>query len=177
MNESSCDPTRPRDRGSDVARNVTFGALWRPVRACGLEPGGGPLDDQGEPCSAFLVGSVAPRAILHGLMEAFFERKLGIRFRPSYFPFTEPSAEVDIECVFCSGKGCRVCKQTGWIEVLGCGMVHPNVFKAVGIDAERWTGYAFGMGIERMTMLRYGVNDIRLYFENDLRFLRQFQVG
>ena len=80
------------------------------------------------------------KAILHGLMEAFFERKLGIRFRPSYFPFTEPSAEVDIECVFCSGKGCRVCKQTGWIEVLGCGMVHPNVFKAVGIDSERWTG-------------------------------------
>jgi phenylalanyl-tRNA synthetase alpha chain len=117
------------------------------------------------------------KAILHGLMEAFFERKLGIRFRPSYFPFTEPSAEVDIECVFCSGKGCRVCKQTGWIEVLGCGMVHPNVFKAVGVDAERWTGYAFGMGIERMTMLRYGVNDIRLYFDNDLRFLRQFQVG
>jgi phenylalanyl-tRNA synthetase alpha chain len=117
------------------------------------------------------------KAILHGLMEAFFERKLGIRFRPSYFPFTEPSAEVDIECVFCSGKGCRVCKQTGWIEVLGCGMVHPNVFKAVGVDAERWTGYAFGMGIERMTMLRYAVNDIRLYFDNDLRFLRQFQVG
>jgi phenylalanyl-tRNA synthetase alpha chain len=117
------------------------------------------------------------KAILHGLMEAFFERKLGIRFRPSYFPFTEPSAEVDIECVFCSGKGCRVCKQTGWIEVLGCGMVHPNVFKAVGLDAERWTGYAFGMGIERMTMLRYGVNDARLYFDNDLRFLRQFQVG
>ena len=117
------------------------------------------------------------KAILHGLMEAFFERKLGIRFRPSYFPFTEPSAEVDIECVFCSGKGCRVCKQTGWLEVLGCGMVHPNVFRAVGIDAERWTGYAFGMGIERMTMLRYGVNDSRLYFDNDLRFLRQFQVG
>ena len=117
------------------------------------------------------------KAILHGLMEAFFERKLGIRFRPSYFPFTEPSAEVDIECVFCSGKGCRVCKQTGWLEVLGCGMVHPNVFRAVGIDAERWTGYAFGMGIERMTMLRYGVNDSRLYFDNDLRFLRQFQVS
>jgi phenylalanyl-tRNA synthetase alpha chain len=117
------------------------------------------------------------KAILHGLMEAFFERKLGIRFRPSYFPFTEPSAEVDIECVFCSGKGCRVCKQSGWLEVLGCGMVHPNVFKAVGVDPERWTGYAFGMGIDRMTMLRYGVNDIRLYFDNDLRFLRQFQAG
>jgi phenylalanyl-tRNA synthetase alpha chain len=117
------------------------------------------------------------KAILHGFMEAFFERKLGIRFRPSYFPFTEPSAEVDIECVFCNGAGCRVCKQTGWLEVLGCGVVHPNVFKSVGIDSERWTGYAFGMGIERMTMLRYGVNDIRLYYENDLRFLRQFRAG
>lgn len=117
------------------------------------------------------------KAILHGFMEAFFERRLDIRFRPSYFPFTEPSAEVDIECVFCSGRGCRVCKQTGWLEVLGCGMVHPQVFKAVGVDAERWTGYAFGMGIERMTMLRYGVNDIRLYFDNDLRFLGQFRAG
>jgi phenylalanyl-tRNA synthetase alpha chain len=117
------------------------------------------------------------KAILHRFMEAFFERKLGIRFRPSYFPFTEPSAEVDIECVFCDGAGCRVCKQTGWLEVLGCGMVHPNVFKSVGIDPERWTGYAFGMGIERMAMLRYGVNDIRLYYDNDLRFLRQFRAG
>lgn len=117
------------------------------------------------------------KAILHGFMEAFFERKLGIRFRPSYFPFTEPSAEVDIECVFCNGAGCRVCKQTGWLEVLGCGVVHPNVFKSVGIDSERWTGYAFGMGIERMAMLRYGVNDSRLYYDNDLRFLRQFRAG
>jgi len=104
----------------------------------------------------------------------YFERNLGIRFRPSYFPFTEPSAEVDIECVFCSGAGCRVCKQTGWLEVAGCGMVHPNVLRNVGIDPERYTGYAFGMGIERLAMLRYSVNDIRLYFENDLRFLRQF---
>ena len=117
------------------------------------------------------------KASLHGFMEAFFERPLDIRFRPSYFPFTEPSAEVDIQCVFCSGSGCRVCKQTGWLEVLGCGVVHPNVFKAVGIDHEKWTGYAFGMGIERMTMLRYGVNDLRLFFENDLRFLQQFRVG
>jgi len=117
------------------------------------------------------------KASLHGFMERFFERPLDIRFRPSYFPFTEPSAEVDIQCVFCSGRGCRVCKQTGWLEVLGCGVVHPNVFKAVGIDSEKWTGYAFGMGIERMTMLRYGVNDLRLFFENDLRFLQQFRVG
>jgi phenylalanyl-tRNA synthetase alpha chain len=114
------------------------------------------------------------RSVLHHFVEQFFERKLGIRFRPSYFPFTEPSAEVDIECVFCSGQGCRVCKNTGWLEIAGCGMVHPNVLRNVNIDTERHTGYAFGMGIERLAMLRYGVNDIRLYFENDLRFLRQF---
>jgi phenylalanyl-tRNA synthetase alpha chain len=117
------------------------------------------------------------KALLHGFMEHFFERQLGIRFRPSYFPFTEPSAEVDIECLFCNGAGCRVCKQTGWLEVLGCGVVHPNVLQAVGLDSERWTGYAFGMGIERLAMLRYGVNDSRLYFENDLRFLAQFPAG
>ncbi len=114
------------------------------------------------------------KSMLHEFVERFFERHLGIRFRPSYFPFTEPSAEVDIECVFCGGKGCRVCKNTGWLEIGGCGMVHPNVLRNVGIDPERYTGYAFGMGIDRMTMLRYNVNDIRLYFENDLRFLRQF---
>ena len=117
------------------------------------------------------------KALLHGFMERFFERELAIRFRPSYFPFTEPSAEVDIGCVFCNGAGCRVCKQTGWLEVLGCGMVHPKVFEAVGVDAERYTGYAFGMGIERMAMLRYGVNDLRMFFENDWRFLRQFRTG
>ncbi len=114
------------------------------------------------------------KAVLHEFVQQYFERRLGIRFRPSYFPFTEPSAEVDIECVFCGGAGCRVCKSTGWLEVAGCGVVHPNVLRNVGIDAERYTGYAFGMGIERLTMLRYNVNDIRLYFENDLRFLRQF---
>jgi phenylalanyl-tRNA synthetase alpha chain len=114
------------------------------------------------------------KAALHGLMEAFFERDLAMRLRPSYFPFTEPSAEVDITCVLCSGKGCRVCKQTGWLEISGCGMVHPNVFHACGVDPERYTGYAFGMGIERLAMLRYGVNDLRLFFENDLRFLGQF---
>jgi phenylalanyl-tRNA synthetase alpha chain len=114
------------------------------------------------------------KSVLHEFVQQYFERHLGIRFRSSYFPFTEPSAEVDIECVFCSGAGCRVCKQTGWLEVAGCGMVHPNVLRNVGIDPERYTGYAFGMGIERLTMLRYNVNDIRLYFENDLRFLRQF---
>jgi phenylalanyl-tRNA synthetase alpha chain len=114
------------------------------------------------------------KSVLHQFVERFFERRLGIRFRPSYFPFTEPSAEVDIECVFCGGQGCRVCKQTGWLEIAGSGVVHPNVLANVGIDAERFTGYAFGMGIERIAMLRYGVNDLRLMFENDLRFLRQF---
>jgi phenylalanyl-tRNA synthetase alpha chain len=114
------------------------------------------------------------KSMLHGFVEHFFERSLGMRLRPSYFPFTEPSAEVDIECVFCHGAGCRVCKQTGWLEILGCGMIHPNVLAAARIDAERWQGYAFGMGIERLTMLRYGVDDLRLFFENDLQFLKQF---
>ena len=114
------------------------------------------------------------KAMLHTFVERFFERPLGMRLRPSYFPFTEPSAECDIECVFCSGKGCRVCKQTGWLEILGCGMIHPNVLTAAGIDPERWQGYAFGMGIDRLAMLRYGVDDLRLFFENDLQFLKQF---
>lgn len=107
-------------------------------------------------------------------LQNFFEKDLPVRFRPSYFPFTEPSAEVDMGCVICNQKGCRVCKNTGWLEVLGCGMVHPNVLKAVNIDAEKYTGYAFGAGVDRLTMLRYGVNDLRLFFENDLRFLKQF---
>jgi phenylalanyl-tRNA synthetase alpha chain len=114
------------------------------------------------------------KALLHTFVERFFERPLGMRLRPSYFPFTEPSAEVDIECVFCRGSGCRVCKHTGWLEILGCGMIHPNVLAATGIDAERWQGYAFGIGIERLAMLRYGVDDLRLFFENDLQFLKQF---
>ncbi len=114
------------------------------------------------------------KGMLDDFLRHFFEKDLKVRFRPSYFPFTEPSAEVDIECVICGGGGCRVCKQSGWLEVLGCGMVHPKVFENVGIDNERYTGYAFGMGVERLAMLRYGVNDLRLFFENDLRFLRQF---
>ena len=115
------------------------------------------------------------KAVLIDFLQQFFERDdLAVRFRPSYFPFTEPSAEADIQCVMCSGEGCRVCSHTGWLEVLGCGMVHPNVFKHVGIDTEKYTGFAFGMGVERLAMLRYGVNDLRLFFENDLRFLKQF---
>lgn len=114
------------------------------------------------------------KGILDEFLKRFFERDLAVRFRPSYFPFTEPSAEVDVQCVNCGGSGCRVCKQSGWLEILGCGLVHPNVFAQVGIDNEQFTGFAFGMGVERLTMLRYGVNDLRLFFENDLRFLRQF---
>jgi phenylalanyl-tRNA synthetase alpha chain len=117
------------------------------------------------------------KALLHRFMEAFFERDLAMRLRPSYFPFTEPSAEVDIGCVLCEGRGCRVCKHTGWLEIAGCGMVHPQVLSAGGIDPERFSGYAFGAGIERLAMLRYGVGDLRLFFENDLRFLHQFAGG
>ena len=121
------------------------------------------------------VGFADLKGILHDFLEAFFERESALRFRPSYFPFTEPSAEVDIQCVMCGGAGCRVCGESGWLEVLGCGMVHPQVFTNVGIDNERFTGFAFGIGVERMAMLRYGVDDIRLFFENDLRFLGQFR--
>jgi len=116
------------------------------------------------------------KAILHGFLQAFFERDLAMRLRPSFFPFTEPSAEVDMSCVFCDGKGCRTCKHTGWLEIAGCGMVHPNVLAASGIDAERFSGYAFGAGIDRLAMLHYGVSDLRLFFENDLRFLEQFRT-
>ena len=115
------------------------------------------------------------KGALYAFVRAFFERDLDVRFRPSYFPFTEPSAEVDVVCVHCSGHGCRVCGQTGWLEVLGCGMVHPRVFQHCGIDPERFTGYAFGLGVERLAMLRYGVDDLRLFFENDVQFLQQFR--
>jgi phenylalanyl-tRNA synthetase alpha chain len=114
------------------------------------------------------------KGTLHDFLQQFFERDFAIRFRPSYFPFTEPSAVVDIQCVICGGSGCRVCKHTGWLEILGCGMVHPKVFTQANIDNECYTGFAFGIGVERLAMLRYGVSDLRLFFENDLRFLRQF---
>jgi phenylalanyl-tRNA synthetase alpha chain len=114
------------------------------------------------------------KGILTTFINEYFGSGTGVRFRPSFFPFTEPSAEVDIQCVICGGGGCRVCKQSGWLEILGSGMIDPEVFKAVGYDPEVYTGFAFGMGIERIAMLKYGVNDLRLFFENDLRFLRQF---
>ena len=115
------------------------------------------------------------KGLLEDFLHAFFERDdLSVRLRPSYFPFTEPSAEVDIQCVKCSGAGCRVCSHTGWIEVLGCGMVNPKVLEMSGIDPDEYRGFAFGMGVERLSMLRYGIGDLRLNFDNDLRFLAQF---
>jgi phenylalanyl-tRNA synthetase alpha chain len=116
------------------------------------------------------------KGIIQDFLHAFFEQDaLAVRFRPSYFPFTEPSAEVDIQCVKCAGEGCRICSGTGWLEVMGCGMVHPRVLEMSGVDTERFQGFAFGMGVERLAMLRYGIGDLRLNFENDLRFLAQFQ--
>ena len=116
------------------------------------------------------------KGIIQEFLHAFFEQDgLAVRFRPSYFPFTEPSAEVDIQCVKCAGKGCRICSGTGWLEVMGCGMVHPRVLEMSGVDTECYQGFAFGMGVERLAMLRYGIGDLRLNFENDLRFLAQFR--
>jgi phenylalanyl-tRNA synthetase alpha chain len=126
----------------------------------------------------FMVGEDISFSHLKGVLTAFVHRMFGedcpIRFRPSFFPFTEPSAEIDIQCVICAGKGCRVCSGSGWLEILGSGMVHPAVFKMVGYDPEQVSGFAFGMGIERIAMLKYGIDDIRLFFENDVRFLEQF---
>ena len=114
------------------------------------------------------------KGTLVSFAKEFYGENLRYRFRPSFFPFTEPSAEMDITCFLCKGKGCKICKNTGWLEILGCGMVDPNVFKYVDVDPEKFTGYAFGMGIERIGLLKYGITDIRMYFENDLRFLKQF---
>ena len=132
----------------------------------------------------FMVDEHVTFADLKGVLSHFLQRLFGgdtaVRFRPSFFPFTEPSAEVDIGCVICSGSGtgedgaCRICKGSGWLEILGCGMIHPEVFRAVKYDPEKFTGFAFGLGVERIAMLKYGINDIRLFFENDLRFLNQF---
>ena len=125
-----------------------------------------------------LVDKNVSFADLKGVLTVFtrkiFEKDLPLRFRPSFFPFTEPSAEVDIACVICEGKGCRVCKKTGWLEILGSGMIDPEVFRMVGYDPEQYSGFAFGLGVERIAMLKYGIDDIRLYYENDLRFLSQF---
>jgi phenylalanyl-tRNA synthetase alpha chain len=126
----------------------------------------------------FLVDEGVHFGHLKGILDTFFKKlfgeKIKTRFRPSYFPFTEPSAEMDISCVFCDGKGCRICKQSGWVELLGCGMIDPAVFKNCGIDSEKWTGFAFGMGVERIALFKYDIDDIRLFYQNDLRFLKQF---
>lgn len=140
------------------------------------------VDATHSPCfhqiEGLLVDENVTLAQLKGTLAFFLERFFGkrseVRFRPSYFPFTEPSVEVDMQCVFCEGAGCRTCKQTGWIEILGAGIVDPNVLKAVGVDAEKYSGFAFGMGIERVAMLMYGVDDIRHFYDNDVRFLSQF---
>ncbi len=126
----------------------------------------------------FMVDSAIRFSDLKGILKEFtkavFGKDIVMRFRPHFFPFTEPSAEVDISCIICKGKGCSVCGKKGWLEILGSGMIHPNVFKQVGINPDKYTGFAFGMGVERIAMLKYGINDIRLFFENDLRFLKQF---
>jgi phenylalanyl-tRNA synthetase alpha chain len=126
----------------------------------------------------FMVDKDIKFSDLKGVLEIFakavFGKEIKMRFRPHFFPFTEPSAEVDISCIICQGKGCSVCSRKGWLEILGSGMIHPNVFKHVGYDPKKYTGFAFGMGVERIAMLKYGINDIRLFFENDLRFLKQF---
>jgi phenylalanyl-tRNA synthetase alpha chain len=120
------------------------------------------------------IGFADLKGILQLVAKSIFGDKINMRFRPHFFPFTEPSAEVDISCIICQGKGCSVCGRKGWLEILGSGMIHPNVFKQVGYNPKAYTGFAFGMGVERIAMLKYGINDIRLFFENDLRFLRQF---
>lgn len=162
---------RVMENGSPPLKVIAPGRVYR----CDSDVTHTPMFHQVE---GFLVDTDVSFADLKGIiyefLRAFFEKDSQVRFRPSYFPFTEPSAEVDIECVMCDGKGCRVCSHTGWLEVMGCGMIHPEVFKAVEIDAEKFTGFAFGMGVERLALLRYGITDLRLFFENDLKFLEQF---
>ncbi len=166
-------PTQPRvmEKQSPPVRVIAPGKVYR----CDSDLTHTPMFHQVE---GLLVDKLISFGDLKGTLTTFihqmFDEQTSLRFRPSFFPFTEPSAEVDIRCVICRGKGCRVCSQTGWLEVLGAGMVHPAVFEKVGYDTEEYSGFAFGMGVERMAMLKYGIDDIRRFFENDLRFLRQF---
>jgi phenylalanyl-tRNA synthetase alpha chain len=166
-------PTQPRvmEKQAPPVRIIAPGKVYR----CDSDLTHTPMFHQVE---GLLVDENVSFGDLKGILTTFvhqmFDEETSLRFRPSFFPFTEPSAEVDIRCVICRGKGCRVCSQTGWLEVLGAGMVHPAVFENVGYDTRKYTGFAFGMGVERITMLKYGIDDIRKYFENDLRFLRQF---
>ena len=162
---------RTMENGQPPFRIVCPGRVYR----CDSDLTHSPMFHQME---GLMIDKQVSFADLKGTIEeflrVFFEKELKVRFRPSYFPFTEPSAEVDIACVMCNGEGCRVCSHTGWLEVLGCGMVHPDMLRASGVDPDQYQGFAFGMGVERMAMLRYGVNDLRLFFDNDLQFLRQF---
>ncbi len=162
---------RVMQNGKPPFRIITPGRVYR----CDSDQTHTPMFHQVE---GLVVDETCTFADLKGMLQDFFtqlfERDLKFRFRASYFPFTEPSAEADIACVKCDGQGCRVCSYSGWLEVLGCGMVHPNVLSMCGIDSERYTGFAFGMGIDRLAMLRYGIDDLRKLFENDLRFLEQF---
>lgn len=166
-------PTQPRvmEKQQPPVRIIAPGKVYR----CDSDLTHTPMFHQVE---GLLVDKDVSFGDLKGILTAFihqmFDKQISLRFRPSFFPFTEPSAEVDILCVICRGKGCRVCSQTGWLEVLGAGMVHPAVFENVGYDTAIYSGFAFGMGIERMAMLKYGIDDLRKFFENDLRFLRQF---
>ncbi len=162
---------RTMEKESPPLRMIAPGKVYR----CDSDITHTPMFHQVE---GFLVDRKVSFADLKGILGEFisriFDRKTSIRFRPSYFPFTEPSAEVDIACVICKGKGCRVCKQTGWLEILGAGLIDPNVFAKVGYDPDEYSGFAFGLGVERVAMLKYGITDIRLFYENDLRFLKQF---
>jgi phenylalanyl-tRNA synthetase alpha chain len=166
-------PTQPRvmEQRQPPVRIIAPGKVYR----CDSDLTHTPMFHQVE---GLLVDRRVSFADLKGTLTAFVQRmfddRTTLRFRPSFFPFTEPSAEVDIRCVMCRGKGCRVCSQTGWLEVLGSGMVHPAVFEKVGYDTSCYTGFAFGMGVERIAMLKYGIDDIRRYFDNDYRFLSQF---
>ena len=166
-------PTQPRimEKQKPPVRVIAPGKVYR----CDSDLTHTPMFHQVE---GLLVDENVSFGDLKGILTTFvhkmFDEETSLRFRPSFFPFTEPSAEVDIRCVMCKGKGCRVCSNTGWLEVLGAGMVHPAVFENVGYNTTRYTGFAFGMGVERIAMLKYGIDDIRKYFENDLRFLRQF---
>ena len=162
---------RTMEKESPPVRIIAPGKVYR----CDSDISHTPMFHQVE---GLFVDEGVSFAHLKGILKIFvhevFGRNTALRFRPSFFPFTEPSAEVDVQCVICKGKGCRLCSNSGWLEILGAGMVDPEVFKSVNYDSEKWTGFAFGMGIERIAMLKYGIDDIRLFFENDLRFLKQF---
>lgn len=166
-------PTQPRvmEKTKPPVRIIAPGKVYR----CDSDVTHTPMFHQVE---GLVVDQNISFGDLKGTLSTFvhqlFDEDIALRFRPSFFPFTEPSAEVDIRCVMCRGQGCRVCSNTGWLEVLGAGMVHPAVFENVGYDTEKYTGFAFGMGIERLAMLKYGIDDLRKFFENDMRFLRQF---